>query len=464
MAVPGDPVLGRLLRAAREGRAAGRRPTRDDDLSEVSARLRSEHGLSYSPATLRALEDGRRPIRLPLLLALHEIYTPGGFDTPAHSRLEWVRRWLMAQGADEGTTQLMAEAVERGRLRTTAGRPTLADGIEAFLPLTLVVGDRREWPARSAADMFVESSSAGADLSAVPALIARMGTPRPLSPSSVELTVDKELAVSSPGRMAEALGGRNLLVVGSPAVNLATRDVNPGAPFHFEVPEVWQKWERWVQRLPALDDPTLRLIVWDLVRSVPTGAADIPDAALREAESRFGRAHIAEAAALTRRLLDVDGRGMRSLAAIMSHLRTRSIVDPVAEEVHSYPRQSQDFALVSLAPHPYDDDRVAILVAGMHGLGTASAMRSLSERPEVFARRPMGAVMAVDAGGATWRRPPPGTTSAPAGAVQTPEYTVADLYDKLAGSRSSAAAFQGWPPGDLRKAIELIRRHLPPAQ
>jgi hypothetical protein len=73
------------------------------------------------------------------------------------------------------------------------------------------------------------------------------------------------------------------------------------------------------------------------------------------------------------------------------------ILDPVhyagpratATNAHS------DYGVVSLCRHPWSENRVAIMVAGLHGPATAAAVKLLSQK-DAFVRRPLGGVFRVN--------------------------------------------------------------------
>jgi hypothetical protein len=62
------------------------------------------------------------------------------------------------------------------------------------------------------------------------------------------------------------------------------------------------------------------------------------------------------------------------------------------------PTPNTDFGVISLAPNPFadpDDGYVSILVGGIHGPGTAHALRMLLQKPEKFVDHPFGGVIDV---------------------------------------------------------------------
>ena len=104
--------------------------------------------------------------------------------------------------------------------RTLAGFP------HQFLPITVVVGDRREKAPKTAGDVFVLSASQ-AELR----WLLSLGMPQ-----DTEIVCDKVFSQASHEQLREWYSQRNLLVIGSPAANLLARIVNESALFPFAIP------------------------------------------------------------------------------------------------------------------------------------------------------------------------------------------------------------------------------------
>lgn len=463
--------LARLVREARQVRA-GSIPKESADRQVVAAQVKRHFpNVPCSGGALREVESGRRPASLELVVALHTILKPNQSGRSDESLGLWLSSWLAdsidskrRSGALREDSWVDARSVAERMLRsartatTQRHGATLADGVGAFQPLGVVVGDLRAWPARTRGDLFVNSASPGMDLAFIGGVLNKLETP-------AEVFSDKITVASEPDYIREALNC-NLLVVGAPSVNLMTRQINGSAPFHFNIPVDWQEWDRRVRANPDLDDPQLRRLVWVLVRKAGD-SAPLDEAGLREEfVEQLDSELIRKACCLTETLLTVRGQ-RRSLADIVQAFHAAGISDCITGQVQANPRHNEDYAVVSLARHPYSDDHMAILVAGIGGYGTAHALRLLADQPEIFEERPCGAVIRVaipEASRIGWGELLRQTTSAGRDDV-TPKYKLSELLAKLtASSRADAGfvppAFEHWASTDLNNTIASIRRLL----
>ena len=81
----------------------------------------------------------------------------------------------------------------------------------------------------------------------------------------------------------------------------------------------------------------------------------------------------------------------------MNRFRKPGLVDPADWRIHgTVTKPHNDFGLISLAPNPFADstDYVCIIVAGIHGPGTAQAVRALADAKN-FRDHPFGGVFEV---------------------------------------------------------------------
>ncbi|MGH9277297.1 MAG: hypothetical protein ACRD12_04225 [Acidimicrobiales bacterium] len=423
-----------------------------------------------APGSLREIEDGRRQPKLALAIALYSVLVNSQDDPDSGTLALWITTWLaqeidrecgkgpLAAGpgpAARGVVQCF-DRVARGRPHSgTNSRPTLADGIEAFQPLAVIIGDRREWPAKTRGDLFVSSASPSVDLAFLGSLLNRLDHP-------AQLYADKIVVASDPEYLLGSLNC-NLLVVGSPSVNLAARLINGTAPFHFNIPKEWQAWDESVRQNRALGDPQLRELVWWLVRSVRDGATDVDESALlASSTTQLDPERVRTALELTRSLLRVRGPGLRSLREITQAFNTSGILDSVIGRVHANPNENEDYGLVSLARHPFSEDHVAILVAGIHGYGTAHALRLLAEQPGFFRSQPLGAVFRIgkhESETIGWARRLRAASMIPPADV-TPAYGVTDVIQKLTkvleDPDHSPQSYAEWATRDLEACIRFI--------
>jgi hypothetical protein len=82
----------------------------------------------------------------------------------------------------------------------------------------------------------------------------------------------------------------------------------------------------------------------------------------------------------------------------MNKFRTFGVLDPADQENHgTFVHSANDFAVVTLARNPYSKSgrHRAVICAGIHGPGTAAALRELLINPETFRHRSLGSVLEV---------------------------------------------------------------------
>jgi hypothetical protein len=90
--------------------------------------------------------------------------------------------------------------------------------------------------------------------------------------------------------------------------------------------------------------------------------------------------------------------GDKDLKARMNDFRKPGIVDLADLAIHgSATKHHNDFGMISLAANPFSDDDkyLCILVAGIHGPGTAQGLRALSDPVRMFSEHPFGGVFEV---------------------------------------------------------------------
>ncbi len=238
------------------------------------------------------------------------------------------------------------------------GGVTLQDFPDAFYPLTVITGDRRE-----TSKSRINEADFGA-VSASPAETRWIGELQ--LRRDVEFLTDKVFVLESADQLRQRFSQRNLLVVGSPGSNHLARRIHLCRPI-----EGWR---------PA----------------TPIFRFNPPQATLQEIEALLESLK-------TRRALELPGvqigeQTERQVKHWLLFLFAGGILDPSYEfklrALVKFP--NVDFGLVSLARNPFsDDDRfVTILAAGFHMFGTAHAVRMLSKQQE-FERHPFGGVLRV---------------------------------------------------------------------
>jgi transcriptional regulator with XRE-family HTH domain len=258
--------------------------------------------------------------------------------------------WLGASGKFIETHKRNAPTSANTRFKF--GLLTLADWPWGFdEPIIVLVGDRRENPPHTIADLLASSGSPG-DLFYFSSL--KLSDKTLIRSDKVTKLGTKEFF--------EDLGEHHLLIIGSPAVNLAARAVNSHACFSFIVSK------------DAIDsesafEQVLKKEAWD------------PD--------------------VLENYLDVEsknleiGKWARKRRHMINDFARSGIMDPVN---YAGPRGlhpgANDFGVVTLCKHPWSNSKVAILAAGIRGPGTAASLKMLAE-PNAFEDRPLGGVFRV---------------------------------------------------------------------
>ena len=223
---------------------------------------------------------------------------------------------------------------------------TLADFPDRFLPLTVIVGDKREDDPKNPGDLFVFSASTVDDR-----WLMDLGLPR-----GTEKLSDKVLMTASEQWLEERLGRTHLLVIGSPASNLLARNYNDHFLFRFALNnETVVKWERKRKDLLGRETP------FELL-------------AFKE-NSKSELKHMM-------RLFKQPG-------FVNFNYDNLKVGIDLAE--------NRDFAVVSIGRNPFAEPEsgfFAILAAGIHHPGTAHAVKRLGQ-PETFKEHPLGGVLEV---------------------------------------------------------------------
>jgi hypothetical protein len=211
---------------------------------------------------------------------------------------------------------------------------------------TVLVGDRRERPAKGLGDL-VGLSIGSSDF---------MYLHRLTLPAGTVVRSDKILLIASEASLRELMK-TNLLIIGSPAVSLGARAVlrNAGATFMFNIGSAaYDRERRLYERLPT--------------------------PATREEFAGF------QASA------EVEGE----IDDLLATYRKNGFVDPIdfrgirGRAIGSY----EDYGMVALAPNPWSEEHIACICAGVHGGGTAGAVQLLAS-PANFANAPWGGVYKV---------------------------------------------------------------------
>lgn len=409
--------IGEVIKLAREAKKtdAGKAWTQD----------RLAEAVGVSKQWISGIETGKKDASLSLLVNLHETLVGTGDQESSGVLLStWLLAWLEKQVQDESLTTEQKETTQKVIEKAVAHliqplmshKPSPQRSLEHFPypsePLTIVCGDRRELNPKTRGDIFAHSVSI-TDLT----FLLRLGLPK-----NVTIRSDKLFVLMGREYLEREFGKTNLLVIGSPAVNFAARVINNYSVFRFNFPQ-WLKakeeqlrtlkepedWEKQLLSLKKLNDRQNLEVFWQLAQhpdevefaareSDPSPEdqrlrGDLVKRILRKANITAD--DIEQVRQLARVLKKVlDGETAKSL---MNQFRIPGLMDFSDVTLHAMSTKGEmDFALISLAPNPFSatPNYVCVMVAGIHGPGTAHALRALAE--DDFHEHPFGGIIEVE--------------------------------------------------------------------
>ncbi|MGH3693052.1 MAG: hypothetical protein ACRDRX_03465 [Pseudonocardiaceae bacterium] len=252
--------------------------------------------------------------------------------------------------------------------------------------MTIIMGDRRESRVTSAAECLIYSGSITDAM-----FLPRMW--RGLKDASIK---SDKLLVRMPREYLEEqvpeISERNLLIIGGPATNWGARILNKGAVFPFRIDRDVVRQSETLLRDDRMQDEDFASEFWSLAGAAGEKGVRL-DENVMEQLSDDDQQRREGAAELARQVL-----GGSTAKAVMNKFRTLGVLDPADQENHgTFFHSANDFAVVTLARNPYSRSgrHRAVICAGIHGPGTAVALRELVTRPETFRSRSLGAVLEV---------------------------------------------------------------------
>jgi nucleoside 2-deoxyribosyltransferase len=259
---------------------------------------------------------------------------------------------------------------------------TLVNFPEAFRPIAVVTGDRRESVPQSKADLLAYSFSV-TDLSYI----------QHLNLGETEIYSDKYFVLYDKETLKRKFGGKNLLVIGSPAVNFLARIINDDMLFRFNIAESTKS--KIDAQLEILDKIKFDQRGLTIYQQLLMGASSLEEAIIRTE-------HLAtEKQELERRYRwlfeEFKATELKSYKALLHEFDRPGIWDPIEGTIHgASPKGNRDYGLVSIAKHPYaeNDSFVAVCAAGVHGIATAQCIKLLAN-PRNFENRPYGGIVEI---------------------------------------------------------------------
>jgi transcriptional regulator with XRE-family HTH domain len=353
---------------------------------------------------LGAIEKGKAIPTLEQLLRLHRELVSEDNQSSDSDLKTWLLKWLELRVENDAgpmkeialgvVNQLYSRTPRAGKIRSTSAAPTLEDFPHGFQDLVVICGDRRESPPKRKGDFFVDSFSS-ADLASLKTLFDKTGP--------LEIRSDKFFAPGNLGDseyLKQTYGRRNLIVLGSPAVNLLARAINKNCVFRFATSKRVRDFLKfWDEGFPEINDRKLRAIFWDMV-SKRTGSPDSDEIDTKgyyeDSRSRGeSRIHEDQITALARKVGELLKD--QTVKDVQNSFHKFGFVDPIANKVQGFfLREDNDFGVISMGANPYSDggNYFCILAAGIHAPGSDMAVRVLAT--DNFKDHPLGGVIEVN--------------------------------------------------------------------
>lgn len=331
------------------------------DFGKELKRLRGKKGfvnqdsfsmaIGKTPSYVSKIENGNKFVRSPLEVL--EIAEKLNVD-PNQFYLQWLLElplWQteLKEKEERLITKITDDLPISQNKNIVTKQKILTNFPEAFCPLAIVVGDKRERGTR------IHSPG---DILAYPASTADLKNIHILGlPKDTEIITDKVFMVKNRDEIKEILAGRNILCIGSPAANLVSREVNKRAFFRFNIEQsTLQHSELYQARLFTIKNSIEDLRKYQELKNIAI---------------------------------------IHSITAQFHH---GGLFNPIFDWPLSkrgfFQRALQDFAVISMAKNPYDDNTHAILVGGVHLVGTIASLRFLANKDN-FKNHPVGGVIEV---------------------------------------------------------------------
>lgn len=264
----------------------------------------------------------------------------------------------------------------------------------AFLPLTIILGDRRqiEEP-KNLADIFLES------LSVIDVMNLLDAFNYHFKDGDIEIISDKFFAIMDEKDLQVKFGKRNIMIIGSPLVNFAARKINSYCFFRFSDKHNMRDFENVLSSARILKDVRMLKDFWDFTQK-------------KDNNENFELIHMKEknilpnniendlinelkdlAKATTERFREPSSRIKNQ---VLASYKREGIIDIIENRVADFCRKDNDFGLVSLGANPFSEsyEYSTIYVAGLHGPGTTTGLKLLSS-PSIFKEHPLGGVFEV---------------------------------------------------------------------
>ncbi len=260
---------------------------------------------------------------------------------------------------------------------------SLSNFPEMFDPLIIVAGDRREERPKTQGDLLAYSVSS-IDLSYITYL----------NLNDTPILSDKLFVLEDQSFLKKHFGKKNILTIGSPAVNLFSRKVNGEGLFYFDISEEAKndikKHEKLIDKIKF--SPIDLFLYKEIFKNqlkpkkiLTNKLINFPDKnKLKEKCQQLYKEF---------KSLNLTEENWKQL---IHNFDRPGIIDLIEERKQAVvTRGANDFGFVSISYNPYSEkDYFVIMVAGIHGLATAHGVKLLSDSA-AFKNRPYGGVFEV---------------------------------------------------------------------
>jgi hypothetical protein len=253
---------------------------------------------------------------------------------------------------------------------------TLVDFPERFAPLVAVTGDRREVPPKTIGDLLAYSVST-TDVMFMSHLCL----------GECPVVSDKQFVDERDSVLKRRFGNTNILVIGSPAVNLLARKINNQSMFKFQITkETKETIAEQYRLIRELDLEADGLYVYyhclEGMLNVDTILSRFSGLEPNIKAYRESALSIVSAVKETRLFSNLQPR-QRPIRLLMHKLDKPGIRDELQDIIRGESTSPhKDYGLISLFPNPFasSSEFKIIYVAGVHGPGTAAGLKLLSEK------------------------------------------------------------------------------------
>lgn len=263
--------------------------------------------------------------------------------------------------------------------------PPLTSFPEAFYPLTIVFGDERdEYNPKRKYDLLT------GNLSPIDILFYASLKLHP----DTELLSDKKFL--DKGKNEPRLRENNLLCISGPVANQFARFLSPYMLHRFNISNEMREFDRIFRESRVLDACAKEFNQLIAPKQFNTDTEEIK----KELDSKDYNALIKIKESLLDILHDdikeMAMAGKARLPELNPFRQVDHIVDIINNEITKFRKKDRifHFGFISMGINPYNENRLAIHVAGQHEISTGRALKCL-ENPDFFKHHPYGGILEI---------------------------------------------------------------------